>query len=81
MHTPSVRCGISCVLSVIVTIQIVEHKQQLILEAKRRKAMDLHLEFIVDQTAKYSDWLAQGLGNGPGNTGLSLPSSTPSQHG
>ena len=56
-----------------------EHKQQLILEAKRRKAMDLHLEFIVDQTAKYSDWLAQGLGN----AGSSEPSvlSAPSLHG
>lgn len=51
----------------LVFFQIVEHKQQLILEAKRRKAMDLHLEFIVNQTAKYSDWLAQGLGSTPGN--------------
>ena len=24
--------------------------------------MDIHLEYIVDQTAKYSDWLAQGFG-------------------
>ena len=43
-------------------LQIVEHKQQLVIEAKRRKAMDIHLEYIVDQTAKYSDWLAQGFG-------------------
>lgn len=41
--------------------------------------MDLHLEFIVDQTAKYSDWLAQGLGNGPGSSEPSIPS-TPSLH-
>ncbi len=32
------------------------------LEAKRKKAMDLHLEYIVDQTAKYSDWIAKDLG-------------------
>ncbi len=29
--------------------------------------MDLHLEFIVDQTAKYSDWLAKGLGSNTGS--------------
>jgi len=33
------------------------------LEAKRKKAMDLHLEYIVDQTAKYSDWIAKDLGH------------------
>ena len=42
--------------------------------------MDLHLEFIVDQTAKYSDWLAQGLGNTKGSSEPSLLS-TPSYHG
>lgn len=41
--------------------QIVEHKQQALLEEKRKKAMDMHLEFIVDQTAKYSNWLVKGL--------------------
>ena len=43
--------------------QIVEHKQQVLLEEKRKKAMDMHLEFIVDQTAKYSNWLVKGLGS------------------
>lgn len=41
--------------------------------------MDLHLEFIVDQTVKYSDWLAKGLGSvaGSGNSEpLSLASSS-----
>ena len=38
-----------------------EHKQQVLLEEKRKKAMDMHLEFIVDQTAKYSNWLVKGL--------------------
>jgi len=41
--------------------QIVEHKQRVLLEEKRKKAMDMHLEFIVDQTAKYSNWLVKGL--------------------
>ena len=40
---------------------MVLHKQQLLLEEKKKKAMDMHLEFIVDQTAKYSDWLVKGL--------------------
>ena len=26
--------------------------------------MDLHLDFIVDQTAKYSNWLVKGLATG-----------------
>lgn len=54
-----------------------EHKQQLILEAKRKKAMDLHLEYIVDQTSKYSDWLAQGLGTTAGSSEPSVLSSPP----
>ena len=42
-------------------LQIVEHKQNVLLEEKRKKAMDMHLEFIVDQTQKYSNWLVKGL--------------------
>lgn len=34
--------------------------------------MDIHLQFIVDQTQKYSNWLVQGMGGG------STPSATPS---
>ena len=49
-----------------------EHKHRLLLEEKRKKAMDMHLEFIVDQTAKYSNWLVKGL------TTVSL-SATPSE--
>ena len=33
----------------------------MILEEKRRRARDVHLNFIVDQTQKYSTWLMQGL--------------------
>ena len=60
-----------------IPFKVVEHKQQLILEAKRKKAMDLHLEFIVDQTSKYSDWLAQGLVSTTGSREPSLLSSPP----
>nr|XP_018666729.1 helicase SWR1 isoform X3 [Ciona intestinalis] len=41
--------------------KVVEYKQRSLLDEKRQKALDLHLNFIVDQTAKYSDWLSQGL--------------------
>ncbi|XP_019852163.1 PREDICTED: helicase domino-like isoform X2 [Amphimedon queenslandica] len=41
--------------------KIVEHKHHVILEEKRRQARDVHLNYIVDQTQKYSTWLMQGL--------------------
>uniref|UniRef100_T1JC71 Helicase domino n=1 Tax=Strigamia maritima TaxID=126957 RepID=T1JC71_STRMM len=41
--------------------KLVEYKQQSRLEEKRKKALDLHLNFIVDQTEKYSSWLARGM--------------------
>lgn len=40
---------------------MVEYKQQTRLEEKRKKALDQHLNFIVDQTEKYSSWLTEGL--------------------
>lgn len=42
--------------------KVVQYKQQSRLEEKRKKALDLHLNFIVDQTEKYSSWLTEGLG-------------------
>jgi E1A-binding protein p400 len=39
----------------------VQYKQQSRLEEKRKKALDIHLNFIVDQTEKYSTWLTEGL--------------------
>jgi E1A-binding protein p400 len=45
----------------------VEYKQQTRLEEKRKKALDQHLNFIVDQTEKYSSWLTEGLNKGEGN--------------
>ena len=40
---------------------MVQYKQQSRLDEKRKKAMDMHLSFIVDQTEKYSTWLTEGL--------------------
>lgn len=41
--------------------KIVEYKQHTRLEEKRKKALDQHLSFIVDQTEKYSQLLAEGM--------------------
>ncbi|KAJ9595703.1 hypothetical protein L9F63_013116, partial [Diploptera punctata] len=41
--------------------KLVEYKQQTRLEEKRKKALDQHLSFIVDQTEKYSNWLAESM--------------------
>ncbi|XP_048751446.2 helicase domino-like isoform X4 [Ostrea edulis] len=41
--------------------KVVQYKSQARLEEKRKKALDLHLNFIVDQTEKYSTWLTEGL--------------------
>ena len=51
-----------------------EYKQQLMLEEKRKKALDMHLNFIVDQTEKYSSWLVKGFTDQP--TGTSGQSAT-----
>lgn len=41
--------------------KVVEYKQHTRLEEKRKKALDQHLSFIVDQTEKYSQLLAEGM--------------------
>ena len=38
------------------------------LEEKRKKALDMHLNFIVDQTEKYSSWLVKGFADQPAST-------------
>jgi E1A-binding protein p400 len=43
--------------------RIIEYKQRSLIEEKRKQAMDLHLNFIVDQTEKYSSWLIESLAN------------------
>ena len=45
--------------------KLVEYKINTKLEEKRKKALDIHLNFIVDQTEKYSSWLAEGLNKNP----------------
>ena len=41
--------------------KVLDYKQQTLLEEKRKKALDMHLNFIVGQTEQYSSWLAEGL--------------------
>ena len=41
--------------------KIAQYKQKSIMEEKRKQAMDVHLNFIVDQTEKYSSWLMESL--------------------
>ncbi|XP_020773943.2 helicase SRCAP isoform X2 [Boleophthalmus pectinirostris] len=41
--------------------KVVQYKQQSRLDEKRKKALDLQLDFIVGQTEKYSDLLSQSL--------------------
>ena len=41
--------------------KVASYKQQSRQEEQRRKALDLHLNFIVGQTEKYSSWLAEGM--------------------
>lgn len=46
--------------------KVVEFKQQVKLEAKRKKALNEKLNFIVDQTEKYSLQVAEGMNRAPG---------------
>lgn len=45
----------------VLSVQVVQYKQQSRLEEKRKKALDLQLDFIVGQTEKYSDLLSKSL--------------------
>ena len=38
-----------------------QYKQQSRLDERRKKALDIQLDFIVGQTEKYSSWLTEGL--------------------
>ena len=48
------------------------------MEEKRKKALDVHLNFIVGQTEKYSSWLAESLKEAKPSTSVasSVASST-----
>lgn len=52
-----------------------QYKQQSRLEEKRKKALDLQLDFIVGQTERYSDLLSQSLQATP-----AVPTNVPSRH-
>ena len=54
--------------------KVVQYKQQSRLEEKRKKALDLYLSFIVDQTEKYSSWLTEGLSTQSVASSTSRPS-------
>ncbi|KAK3559623.1 hypothetical protein QTP86_013585, partial [Hemibagrus guttatus] len=54
--------------------KVVQYKQQSRLEEKRKKALDLQLDFIVGQTERYSDLLSQSLQATP-----AAPTSVPSR--
>ncbi len=49
------------VLYLVLSMKVVQYKQQSRLEEKRKKALDLQLDFIVGQTEKYSDLLSKSL--------------------
>lgn len=59
--------------------KLVEYKQQTRLEEKRKKALDQQLSFIVDQTEKYSQLLAEGMNKSTmDNTQIISNASSPS---
>ncbi|XP_062381604.1 helicase SRCAP isoform X2 [Sardina pilchardus] len=60
--------------------KVVQYKQQSRLEEKRKKALDLQLDFIVGQTERYSDLLSQSLAAATApaaNTETETPASPP----
>ncbi|CAL1290982.1 unnamed protein product [Larinioides sclopetarius] len=57
--------------------KLAEYKQQTWLEEKRKKVLDTHLNFIVDQTEKYSSWLTQGMNRSIKDSPESSRASTP----
>lgn len=65
---------LATVASCPLCLQVVQYKQQSRLEEKRKKALDLQLDFIVGQTEKYSDLLSKSLGpSRPAETVLVTP--------
>lgn len=52
--------------------KLVEYKQQTKIKEKRKKALDQHLSFIVDQTEKYSQQLAVGMNKSLADTSAAV---------
>ncbi|XP_028844712.1 helicase SRCAP isoform X2 [Denticeps clupeoides] len=61
--------------------KVVQYKQQSRLEEKRKKALDLQLDFIVGQTERYSDLLSQSLSAAPPADSVSPPKHSTRQAG
>ncbi|XP_029312549.1 helicase SRCAP [Cottoperca gobio] len=59
--------------------KVVQYKQQSRLEEKRKKALDLQLDFIVGQTEKYSDLLSKSLAPSRPEAEPEIVSQTPKQ--
>ncbi|XP_076856552.1 uncharacterized protein srcap isoform X2 [Brachyhypopomus gauderio] len=57
--------------------KVVQYKQQSRLEEKRKKALDLQLDFIVGQTERYSDLLSQSLQATPAPSTSVTPQNKP----
>ncbi len=55
-----------------------QYKVQSRIEEKRKKALDVHLNFIVGQTEKYSSWLAESLKEAKPSASSSVASSVAS---
>ncbi|XP_053962769.1 helicase domino [Anastrepha ludens] len=58
--------------------KLVEYKHHTKLEEKRKKALDQHLSFIVDQTEKFSQQLAEGMNKSVMDTAAGAASGAPS---
>ena len=57
--------------------KVVEYKQKTRDEEKRKKELDMHLNFIVDQTEKYSSRLMKGLSSLAGNVNMNKQVTSP----
>lgn len=59
--------------------KFVEYKVTTKLDEKKKKALDQQLSFIVDQTEKYSSWLAESMNKPVDSAAASTRSNTPSR--
>lgn len=59
--------------------KLVEYKVTTKLDEKKKKALDQQLSFIVDQTEKYSSWLAESMNKPADSTAASTRSNTPAR--
>lgn len=59
--------------------KLVEYKVTTKLDEKKKKALDQQLSFIVDQTERYSSWLAESMNKPVDSTAASTRSNSPSR--